>query len=71
MNFTINGNAPVRYAFKLLTADGKMLAQLREQSYMPGAYSVSFSKDLPASNYVFLVAYNNAEKRSLKLWVRE
>lgn len=71
LNFTINGNAPVRYAFNLLTTDGKMLAQLREQSYMPGAYSVSFSKDLPASNYVFLVAYNNAEKRSLKLWVRE
>ena len=64
LSFILNGNQSRKFTFKLLTTDGKLLAQSNARGYMPGSNKINLSIAPISNSVVILTVYNNNEKTS-------
>lgn len=58
LSFNLNGT-PGKYSFKLLSSDGKTLAQVKERFYVQGLNRITISKNSILNNFVYLIVYSN------------
>jgi hypothetical protein len=69
LNFTWAGREPGNYLFKLLTTDGKLIAEGTQKVVTPGYNTVRFSKNFNGSNVVVLQAISTNQQQHILLRV--
>jgi hypothetical protein len=71
LSFLLSGNSAAKYSFKLLTSDGKVLSQIKDQSYSPGINTISISKKAVLYNLVYLAVYSDKHESTTLLRVEK
>ena len=71
LSFILDGNSPGNYSFKLVSTDGKVLAQAKEFPYSPGLNTIRISKTPVLYNFVYLMVYNNNKETTTLLRVEK
>jgi hypothetical protein len=54
LKFTLEGNETSQFAFKLISAEGRILSQFAMATYNPGLNTIYFSKNVATANLVYL-----------------
>jgi hypothetical protein len=67
LSFLLNGSQAKPYHFRLITTDGKLIAQTAQQIITPGANKISFSKNLSRHMLLLLQVVGEEENKSLLL----
>lgn len=71
LNFILNGNEPVDYLFRLVTTDGKVVAQTPRKRYGPGACKINFARQLHEHSVLFLQVVGDTNHTSILLSVEQ
>lgn len=71
LSFFLNGSSPADYAFKLLSSDGRVLAQIKTQSYSPGRNKIYISGKSILNSFVYLTANSNSSEKTIFLRVEK
>ncbi|MDB5192634.1 MAG: hypothetical protein JWQ96_2197 [Segetibacter sp.] len=71
LSFVLDGNQPEYYAFKLISTDGKLLAETQGRTYNPGLNRIRFSNNAIVNSVVFLTAVSNGEQQTKLLPVNK
>lgn len=69
LSFTLRANQAIRYSFRLLTADGRLVAQIPSQLAIPGTNKLQFSKSFGHNIVVLLQVIGEEESKSMLLKV--
>ena len=69
LRLVLNGSQAAPYRFRLITTDGKLVAQTARQVITPGANKVNFAKSLSRQTVLLLQAVGEEESKSLLLKV--
>ena len=69
LSFLCSGNSAGNYSFRLLSSDGKVLSQAKEQSYSPGRNKIYICKKPVLNNFVYLTVHSNKLEKTTFLRV--
>ncbi len=71
LSFTLNNNAPQLFSFQLVSADGKIISQIKESTFFPGVNKISMSSGYNLSQVIYLNIWNNEQKQTFLLHVEK
>jgi len=65
LNFILPGTKAQPYLFKLLTTDGKLIAQTKERIIPPGSNTIQFLKNLSGNDSILVQAISNNVQKTV------
>jgi hypothetical protein len=70
LNFILTGNSAINYVFRLITTDGKLIAQTKRLA-TPGLNLLRFPQNISSHHFVLLQAIGGKEQKGVMLSVKK